>query len=258
MLIEKVLEAARPSLVDKEVKDLVIGLSLISCQLTSGEVGVSYVLRDNLPAGCSIFAKAREVVGMQATEAAALALVGEDDVLRSIGMSVLVAASQSLEIPNDDKKGMPFHVEFSKDDTVGMVGLIRPVAKMLKERVKEVIVFDRGLEGKVDHPMLRPMSEQKSLLPQCDVVLLSGTTMINGSLDALLEICGSAREIVLLGPSTPMYAQGFEDTGVTRVSGSWWTRDRKDEIFKSVSMGCGIPNLSPYMIKKTAFVKNGK
>lgn len=255
MLVEEILKAAKPSLENKTVKDLVIGLSLISCQLSSGEVGVSYVLRENLPGGCSVFASAKDVVGMSAEEAANLAVTGEDDVARSIGISVLVAASQSLDIPNDDKKDLPFNVEFTKDDTVGMVGLIRPVANMLKDMVKEVVVFDKGLEKKVGHPMMKPMAEQKVILPQCDIVLISGTTTINGTVDSLLDMCNSAREIVLVGPSTPMFPEGYRNTRISRASGSWWTNDKKDEIFRNISLGCGIPNLSPYMIKKAATLR---
>jgi len=254
MLIKKILDTAQPQLKGKSVTDLVIGLSLIACQLDTGEVGVSYVLRDNLPNGCSAFAFAQEVTGKSASEVAQLAVTGKNDIQRSVATSVLVAASQGQDIPNDDGD-MPFGVPFKPDDTVGMIGMIVPVAKQLEPMVGKMIVFDRGLEQCGGHPMLSPMAEQEKLLPTCDVVLLSGTTTINGSIDSLLGMCASAREVVLVGPSSPMYTQAFAGSAVTRVAGSWWKNDEKDAIFKAVSLGGGIRQVSPYMIKKTAPVK---
>ena len=207
MLMEKVLAAAQQQLVGKTVRDLVIGLSLIACQLDSGEVGVSYVLRDNLPNGCSVYSFAQDVIGKPAPEAAAYAVSGTNDIQRSVAVSVLVAASQGLAIPNDDGD-TPFSVTFAPDDTVGMIGMIVPVARQLSGMVGKLVVFDQGLEKCGGHAMLSPMAQQKKLLPECDVVLLSGTTTINGSIDALVEMCTSAREVVLVGPSSPMYTKG--------------------------------------------------
>ena len=62
LVVKNVLAAARPYLAGKTVKDLVVGISLISCQLDNGSVGVSYVLRHGLPPACSAFAYAREAI----------------------------------------------------------------------------------------------------------------------------------------------------------------------------------------------------
>ena len=98
------------------------------------------------------------------------------------------------------------------------------------------------------------MEEQSRLLPACDIVILSGTTLINQSLEQLLEWCAKAREIVLVGSSTPMYPEAFKGTGVTRLAGSWWDSEKKDEIFKKISLAGGIRHLSETMIKKSVQV----
>ena len=249
MLMEKVLEAAKPQLQGKRVRDLTIGLSLMACELDTGDVGVSYVLRDDLPSGCSAFPFAQKVIDQPATKVAELIVYGADDVQRSVGASVLAAASRGLNIPDDSDDAL-FGVEFTKEDTVGMVGFIAPVAKQLTGAIKELIVFDKGRELKGDNTMLNPTEQQAKLLPKCDVVLLSGTTTINGTLESLLSMCSGAREVVMVGASTPMYAQGFRDTCLTRLAGSWWANNHKQDIFKSIALAGGIMHIRSYMLKK--------
>lgn len=252
MIMKKVLQAAEPYLVDKTVKDLVIGLSLIGCQLDSGNVGISYIMREELPRGCSSFPFAREAVGKPALEIAGWIITGKNSLQRAIGSAVLAAASYEQDLPDDDDsvQGKLFGIDFKADDTVGMIGLIGPVAEKLSAEVKKVIIFDKGAED----PRLSPMEKQPELLPTCDVVIISGTTTINGTIDSLLAMCSRAREIVMVGPSTPMYPQGWKGSRLTALAGSWWDSEHKEEIFKLISLAAGIRQLQPYMRKKAVAV----
>jgi uncharacterized protein (DUF4213/DUF364 family) len=64
-----------------------------------------------------------------------------------------------------------------------MVGYIDPVAELLAKRVKNLILFDRGLALEGGPASLSPVEQQAELLPQSDIVLISGTAVINGSID---------------------------------------------------------------------------
>ena len=99
------------------------------------------------------------------------------------------------------------------------------------------------------------MSDQAKLLPECNIVVLSGTTMINHTIKNLLDICSNARGIVMIGSSTPMFPEAFEDTNVRVLAGSWWDNSSKKELFKTISTAGGIGHLSKFMIKKTVAVK---
>lgn len=249
MVMERVLEAAQPFLADRTVTGLVVGISMIGCCLDDGKVGVSYVLRDNLPNGCSAFPYAQQAEGSAAEAVAAWVVTGADDLQRAIGMAVLNAASQALDIPDDDSP-LPFGLEIRPEDVIGMVGYIRPVAQRLKTQASQVYVFDRGLELAGGDEAIRPTESQPELLPQCDIVILSGTTAINGSLDVLLDMSKHAREIVLVGSSSPMFDAGFAGTGVTHLAGAWWKNENRREIFQIIAHAGGIKALSPYRIMK--------
>jgi uncharacterized protein (DUF4213/DUF364 family) len=64
-----------------------------------------------------------------------------------------------------------------------------------------------------------PESEAVTILPRCQVVVVSATALLNRTLDALLDLSGNAREIAILGPSTPLLPQVFAPRGVTLLSG---------------------------------------
>ena len=254
-VVKNVLEAAKPYLEGKTVTDVVVGISLISCQLSDGSVGVSYVLRYGLPPSCSAFSYVKNAVGMPAEAVAGWLLEKDDFIGRSIGSSVLSAASQALAIEDDNNPNQLFGLDFMAEDTVGMIGMIGPVAKSLQSKVKEVIVFDESISAFGGNVSVYPMEKQKELLPKCNKVIITGSSTINGSIDGLLEMCENAEEIVMVGSSTPMYPLGWKDTKVTRLAGSWWKNEQKEEIFRKISQGSGIMELNGCMEKKVASVK---
>lgn len=249
MLVENVLTAATPYLEGRTVKDLVIGLALISCELDNGHVGVSYVLREGLTRGCFQASLYQSLIGQPALKAAEIIMTGTDNIQRAVAASVLTAASQSLAIPTDETNSM-FGLDFQPDDTVAMIGYIDPVGEVLSKKVRRWIAFDRGLELEGGYPQISPVEQQAELLPHCDMVLISGTAMINGSIDGLLQMCSAAREIVLLGPSTPMFPEGYQGSRITRLAGSFWANENKPEIFQSIALAGGINSIEKYMRKK--------
>jgi len=252
MLLEQVLEAAQPYLVGKTIDDAVVGISLIGIALSDGNVGVSYVLRDKLPNGCSVFSFGQTVVGKSAQEVATWALYGTDELMRSMGMAVLTAASASQTLLDEST---PFAVAMEPLDVLGMVGYIPAVEQLLGQKARAMVVFDQGLyQSKQAPSFVYPTTEQSKLLPQCDVVSITGTAFINQSMDNLLGFCEKAREIILVGASTPMFPLGYLKSNVTVLAGSLWDGMHKDKLFRAISLGGGIAHVRPYLIKKTVRV----
>ena len=92
-------------------------------------------------------------------------------------------------------------LELESDDHVGMVGCFSPLVDPIRRRVRRLSIFERA-------PRLAPglLDEDQAgeLLPECSVALITATTLMNGTIDALLAAAAKCREIVLLGPSTPL------------------------------------------------------
>jgi uncharacterized protein (DUF4213/DUF364 family) len=97
-------------------------------------------------------------------------------------------------------------LELRPDDHVGMVGCFSPLVDPIRRRVRQLSIFERGARLA---PGLLDENQAGKLLPDCSVALITATTLMNGTIDALLAAAGKSREIVLLGPSTPLVPEVF-------------------------------------------------
>jgi hypothetical protein len=95
--------------------------------------------------------------------------------------------------------------------TVGIIGHMRG-PKGLREQAKAVWTIERApQEG--DYPD----SACDLLLPQCDLVLITGSSLVNKTLPHLLELCERAT-VILTGPSVPL-CPALLDCGIDRIAG---------------------------------------
>jgi uncharacterized protein (DUF4213/DUF364 family) len=88
-----------------------------------------------------------------------------------------------------------------------------------------------------------------AVLPECQVVLISAATLLNRTVDALLGLAGSAREVAILGPSTPLLPELFAGRGVTLLSGVQVVDP--DQALRVVSEGGGTHQLGRAVRKLT-------
>jgi len=95
--------------------------------------------------------------------------------------------------------------------TVALIGHMNG-PKGMREAAKRVYILERApQEG--DYPD----SACDWLLPGCDIVIISGSTLINKTLPHLLELCPQACTI-LTGPTVPL-CPALLDYGLDRISG---------------------------------------
>ena len=64
-----------------------------------------------------------------------------------------------------------------------------------------------------------PAEAAVEILPESDVVAITGMTLVNHTLPGLLELCRPEALVLVLGPSTPLTPVMYE-YGVTMLSGS--------------------------------------
>lgn len=95
--------------------------------------------------------------------------------------------------------------------TVGIVGHMHG-PKELRQQAKEVYILERDPK-----PGDFPDTACDWLLPRCDLVLITGSSLVNKTLPHLLELCGEAY-VVLTGPSVPL-CPALLELGVDRLAG---------------------------------------
>jgi len=131
--------------------------------------------------------------------------------------SIGLAAINSL-IEIDESKCEPVNAfdviaQNGTGRTIGIIGHF-PFVPELREMAKKVYVFEKRVqEGDL------PESEIKNRLPECDVVAISATTLINHTLENVLNFCRNDSIKIMLGASTPMLELLF-DYGLDVLAGS--------------------------------------
>ena len=95
--------------------------------------------------------------------------------------------------------------------TVGIVGHMRG-PEGLREQAKAVYILERSPK-----PGDYPDTACDYILPRCDLVIITGSSLINKSLPHLLELCRDAYTI-LTGPSVPL-CPALLSSGIDRLAG---------------------------------------
>jgi uncharacterized protein len=79
-----------------------------------------------------------------------------------------------------------------------------------------------------------PSEAAASLIPQADLVALTGSAIVNHTLDGLIALCRPGADVMVLGPSTPLSPVLF-DHGVTIACGALVLDEAA--VMRSVSQG---------------------
>jgi len=224
MLTRKLLNRYGEKLKRYRIEDVIIGLGYTAVQLDSGNTGLAATLRYDLPRGCSLLKKAGKYTGINGFEGGRL-LQQPDPLVSGIGLATINSViNQSVTSNTSD---ILDSLEIDKTDRVGMVGYFGPLIGPVRDRAKELCVFEREPTSEED---TYPDWAVSQLLPDCDVAIISSTTIINNTIDHLLEL--SPERTALLGPSTPLAPLLFQG-GITHLFGSIVT---KPENIKEIIM----------------------
>lgn len=227
---------------DAVASDVRIGLGYTSVQIEDGRTGVAYTFGKERMGSCSAFVGGRPLAGNTALDL--MRHLGSENLLES---SIGLAAANAIAnvFPPECVEGDVLKaVELFPTDKAVMVGLFRPLAAQLKERVAAIEIFEErgGMSANI-----RPPSEAVSALRHCDVALITATSIINHTVDELLEAAINCREVILLGPSTPLVPEAFEGSPVSVLSGM--TVHDPPGLLRVISEGGGTRLFRPFVTK---------
>lgn len=209
-----------PALKDIEVTDVRIGLAYIGVMLSEKYGGVACTPLYEF-SGCPALGFAGSLKGKTADKVLELAL-SKNPLEAAVGIATANALSHMLwdtKSENFPTSNVDILDLIKPEDRVAMVGYFGPlVPKILKITEKLTILEKR--EIKSPKTLILPSEKAREVLPASDVVILSASTLANRTFDELLSLGGAAREVVLLGPSSPLYPAPFFERGITAVMGT--------------------------------------
>jgi len=250
------------------VSDVRIGVFYTAARLSTGDVGVAFTprgLEDTVccPKSAAEAPPAGRMAGQQAWALAEYAF-SPIALRRAVGIAVLNALSALAIARHGIPGGRLFEgldaleaADIRSDDRVAMVGAFVPFIKSLRGRVADLWIVDKHREAlKPDElPFWKPPEQAAQTLAQASVVIISGSALVEGEIDGLLEASSSARKKILAGPTASPWPPTFFDRGVDVLGGIRVLDGQR--ILAIVSEG-GSGYFFEGAAEKVAIVRNGK
>jgi uncharacterized protein (DUF4213/DUF364 family) len=223
------------------VERAVIGLYFTGVKLTAGPGGVATAgtcatPRDAIPGDicCPISAHRvafQRLAGRPASELIEYALA-ENGIARAVGIATLNALAElcwcrrpapgvELLAGTDAFDATQFHAS----DRVVLVGAFIPFLKELKRRRQAYLVLEQNPDALKPEEMAfyRPAAAAPEIVPAADVLLITGATLLNNTLEDLLALARPEARVTVLGPTVGMLpdaflARGADILGAVRIT----------------------------------------
>jgi len=237
LIATALLSAVEEKLSRLRAERVVIGIAYTAVLLSDGRLGLAATPREGR--GCAAHSLAGSLAGRPAWELAQ-GLTSVDPLVSALGLATVNAVLGEGAVPSPDPLTA---LEVDDGDVVGMVGYIGPLIEPLRRRAKELLVFERDLS----RPGVLPDWAVELELPRCDVVLLSGTTFVNKTVDRLLAL--SRGRVAVIGPSTPLWP-GLLSRGIDFLFGAW--AREPERVLQAVAEGGGTRALYKSGLEKVA------
>ena len=146
----------------------------------------------------------------------------------AIGFGVLNAVSQHLlktAHSHFDRASNPVgQLDIDSAQHVGMVGFFPPLVKTLTAQKIRLTIIEKDKKF-LDRSGAFEMTSNISRVKDCDRVLITGSTLINHTLDEVIENCSRDAQTALIGPTAsclpdPLFERGIDVIGSTTVTDS--------------------------------------
>ncbi len=224
---------------DLIIKDVRFGLSYAAVRLDNQRMGLAALLLHELPPGCAVCPNAGKLARTKAHSLLANLIEKRNPLEKALGLATANAILY-LENVADERDSLSI-MNLTPDDRVAMVGLFTPMVPKIETTGAKLFVIER------DPTRMAVLDKKESdrILKECTVAIITATTLLNDTLEEVLNSLGTPRHVAILGPSTPLCPEIFQDTPVTHLGGAIARDARK--VMQIVSEGGGTPAMRPYL-----------
>ena len=219
------------------IERAVVGLFFTGVKLKNGTAGTSATPIKTIPEAvcCPSSAMAMpfpgKLRGRRAVDLAHEALSGHG-IRRAVGIATVNALADCCW-QRRPHPGSELHygvdafdaTDIRHGDKVVVVGAFVPFLKELKRRGQAFLVLEQDSATlKADElPFFRPAEQAAEILPDADVVLITGSTLVNNTLEDLLALARPDARVTIVGPTVGMLpdaflARGADVLGCVRIT----------------------------------------
>ena len=226
-----------PELDEITIERAVVGLFFTGVKLSDGTAGASATPIKSIPEAvcCPTSAMAMPFSGkLRGRRAADLAREAFSDhgIRRAVGIATVNALADVCwrRRPHPDielQVGVDAFdaTDIRPGDKVVVVGAFVPFLKELKRRGQGYLVLeqDPGTLKADELPFFRPAEQAPEILPNADVALITGATLVNNTLEELLALTRPDARVTVVGPTVGMLpdaflARGADVLGCVRIT----------------------------------------
>ena len=215
------------------IHDLVVGIFFTGVKLSTGHAGVAFTPIGEIPeAVCCPTSAARmpqagSLEGSPVSEIIRYSL--DSNVLKSaIGVATLNALSA---IVFESENGKEYEKVKDADgfdllniqpyETVSLIGAFGPYIKRLKTMGNPFFIIEKNPQtlrlDEMKH--FKPESEMRDALEKSSVVIMTGTAIVNHTIDVILSLLRNGIRAGIVGPTASMIPDAFFRKGVRIMAG---------------------------------------
>jgi uncharacterized protein (DUF4213/DUF364 family) len=265
--IDLIIEKCPAPLEDIWVDDLVIGIFFTGVKLSNGHAGVAFTPIGEIPeAVCCPTTAARmpqagNLEGRPLSEILNYSL--DNNVLKSaIGVAALNAVSQWIIKSDEEKKSQTIKdkdgfdlLEIQPGETVSLIGAFGPYIRRLKMMRNPFFIVEKNPQTLRPDEMkyFKLETAMASTLEESDVVTVTGTAIVNHTIDHILSHISGKQRIAIIGPTASMIPDAFFKKGVQVMAGVRILNP--DGMIKILKQGGSAYHLLRDCAEKIAFIK---
>jgi uncharacterized protein (DUF4213/DUF364 family) len=255
------------------VERAVVGPFFTGVKLTCGPgmaiAGSCATPRDAVPGDvcCPVTARAAGYQRLAGRPAAKLMrdALSANGLRRAVGIATLNALAE-LAWRRRPCPGVELHsgadafdaTEIGPGDRVVLVGAFIPFLKELKRRRQPYLVLEQNKAAlKLEEmPYYRPADLAAEIVPGADVLLVTGATLLNDTLEDLLALARPEARVTIVGPTVGMLPDAFVARGASVLGSVRITRP--DEFLDLLAEAGSAPHFLGTCAEKIALVRRGR
>jgi uncharacterized protein (DUF4213/DUF364 family) len=234
---------------DLTIERLVVGLFFTGVKLSNGTGGICYTPIKEIPEAVCCPSSAGKTFdpaksqGMK-VEGTLKALSSDEPVKTAVAIATLNALSATcwdrglkgnyaIAMNRDAQDAIRMPVETS----VAVVGAFAPTLRALKRRGGTwwVIEQDSRTLRSDELPHYMPAQQSNEVISKADVLIITGVTLVNHTLEGILSAAKPGAEIAVMGPTASLLPEPLFERGV-RVVGGVWVK-KSDELLDVLAAG---------------------
>ncbi|MEQ8191506.1 MAG: DUF364 domain-containing protein [Candidatus Eremiobacterota bacterium] len=232
---------------ERNISDIRIGLGYTAVLLDDGRCGLAWTGTGGKKTCCSLMEDAGFLIGKSAAELIHF-YPSHNPLKASVGLATINSLANYEETEKVEGDILE-HLNLKPDDRVGIIGDFKPLVKEIEKITEKIFIFEKNFS---DSKYFVPETEISKILPDCSVVLITATSLVNKTFESLIELIKNVPSCTMLGPSTPLVPAFFSDKNIRILSGVQVIDT--DRVLKVVSQAGGMKSFKDFVKKVNVFI----